>query len=142
LSASRPGRFNPRERDPGSHLIGWVCPRDGLDAVLKIKDSYPSRESNPSRAARSLVPIFPCVCKKKENVLVLGRQSVPFCGISTSVGITVNSSRPVTCRPIGPSKFPTLRFSISESDNVNFVTKPSPIFNIQPFSNLCTNQGR
>jgi hypothetical protein len=33
-SASRPGRFNPGERAPGTHWIGgWVSPRAGLDAV-------------------------------------------------------------------------------------------------------------
>jgi len=33
LSASRPCRFTPRERSPGTHWIeGWVGPRAGLDA--------------------------------------------------------------------------------------------------------------
>jgi hypothetical protein len=33
-SASRPCRFNPRERAPSTHWIGgWVNPRAGLDAV-------------------------------------------------------------------------------------------------------------
>jgi hypothetical protein len=37
-SASRPGRFNPRERGPGTHWIGgWVGPRAGLDDVEKSK---------------------------------------------------------------------------------------------------------
>jgi hypothetical protein len=31
-SASRPGRFTPRERTPGTHWIGWVGPRAVLDA--------------------------------------------------------------------------------------------------------------
>jgi hypothetical protein len=34
-SASRPGRFTPEERDPGTHSIGWVGPRAGLDHVQK-----------------------------------------------------------------------------------------------------------
>jgi hypothetical protein len=35
-SASRPGRFTPRERAPGTHWIGgWVGPRAGLDDVDK-----------------------------------------------------------------------------------------------------------
>jgi hypothetical protein len=35
-----PGRFNPRERTPGSHCIGgWVGPRAGLDTVVKKKIS-------------------------------------------------------------------------------------------------------
>jgi hypothetical protein len=35
-SASRPGRFTPRERAPGTRWIGgWVGPRAVLDAVVK-----------------------------------------------------------------------------------------------------------
>jgi hypothetical protein len=34
LSASRPGRFTPRERAPGTHwIVGWVDPRAGQDDV-------------------------------------------------------------------------------------------------------------
>jgi hypothetical protein len=41
-SASRPGRFTPRERASGTHWIGgWVGPRTGLDAVVKKKNSQP-----------------------------------------------------------------------------------------------------
>jgi hypothetical protein len=48
-SASRPGRFTPRERAPGTHWIGgWVGPRAVLDAVVKRKIHSPRRESNPS----------------------------------------------------------------------------------------------
>jgi hypothetical protein len=37
-SASRPGRFTPRERAPGTHWIGdWVGPRASLDALVKRK---------------------------------------------------------------------------------------------------------
>jgi hypothetical protein len=36
-SASRPGRFNPWERAPGTHWIGWVDARAGLDDVEKRK---------------------------------------------------------------------------------------------------------
>jgi hypothetical protein len=37
-SASRPGRFTPRERAPGTHWIGdWVCPRTGLVASARSK---------------------------------------------------------------------------------------------------------
>jgi hypothetical protein len=36
--ASRPFRFTPRERAPGTHWIGgWVGPRAGLDDVEKRK---------------------------------------------------------------------------------------------------------
>jgi hypothetical protein len=41
-SASCPGRFTPEERGPGTNWIrGWVDPRAGLDAVVKIKKSLP-----------------------------------------------------------------------------------------------------
>jgi hypothetical protein len=47
-SASRPGRFAPRERAPGTHWIGgWVGPRAVLDAVVKRKIPSPRWESNP-----------------------------------------------------------------------------------------------
>jgi hypothetical protein len=37
-SASRPGRFTPAERVPGTHWIGsWVDPRASLDDVEKRK---------------------------------------------------------------------------------------------------------
>jgi hypothetical protein len=47
-SDSRPGRFTPRERAPGTQLIGgWVDPRAGLDAVMKRKIPSPCQDSNP-----------------------------------------------------------------------------------------------
>jgi hypothetical protein len=47
-SASRSGRFTPRERVPGTHGIGgWVGPRAVVDAVVKRKIPSPRRESNP-----------------------------------------------------------------------------------------------
>jgi hypothetical protein len=47
-SASRPGRFTPRERAPGTHWIGgWLGPRAVLDAVVKRKIPSHCRESNP-----------------------------------------------------------------------------------------------
>jgi hypothetical protein len=46
-SASRPGRFTPRERAPGTNWTGgWVGPRAVLDAVVKRKIPSPRRESN------------------------------------------------------------------------------------------------
>jgi hypothetical protein len=37
-STSRPGRFTPREKGPGTHWIGsWVDLRAGLDDLEKIK---------------------------------------------------------------------------------------------------------
>jgi hypothetical protein len=47
-SVTRPGRFIPRERTPGTPWIGgYVGPRAGLDAVEKRKIHSPHRESNP-----------------------------------------------------------------------------------------------
>jgi hypothetical protein len=46
-SASRTGRFTPRERAPGTHWIGgWVGPRAVLDTVVKREIPSPQRESN------------------------------------------------------------------------------------------------
>jgi hypothetical protein len=48
-SATRPGRFTPRERAPGTHWIGGcVDPRAILDAVVTRKMPSPHRESKPS----------------------------------------------------------------------------------------------
>jgi hypothetical protein len=47
-SASRPGRFIPRERVPGTHWIGGsVGPRAVLDAAVKRKITSSRRKSNP-----------------------------------------------------------------------------------------------
>jgi hypothetical protein len=47
-SASRPGRFTPRERALGTNWIrGWLGPRAVLDALVKRKIPIPCRESNP-----------------------------------------------------------------------------------------------
>jgi hypothetical protein len=47
-SPSHTGRFEPRERAPGTHLIGgWVGPRAGLEAVVKRKFPSPCRDCNP-----------------------------------------------------------------------------------------------
>jgi hypothetical protein len=46
-SASRPGRFNLREKAPVTHWIGgWVGLRAVLDTVVKRKILSPHRESN------------------------------------------------------------------------------------------------
>jgi len=59
MSASRPGRFTPRERAAGTHQIGgWVGPRDGLDAVVKRKIPIPYiRVTEEVIAGRNLCPI-------------------------------------------------------------------------------------
>jgi hypothetical protein len=60
-SASRPGRFTPRERAPGTHWIGgWVGPRTVLEAVVKRKIPSPPpgiEPCNPDGLAHSIVPI-------------------------------------------------------------------------------------
>jgi hypothetical protein len=46
-SASRPGRFTPRERPLGTHWIGgWVGPRAVLDAVVKRRIPSFRQKSN------------------------------------------------------------------------------------------------
>jgi hypothetical protein len=51
--ASRPGRFIPGKREPGTHRIeGWVGPRARLDAMEKRK-ILSCRKSNPDRPARN-----------------------------------------------------------------------------------------
>jgi hypothetical protein len=46
-SASRPGRFTPRETAPGIHWIGgWVSPRAVQDAAVKRKIPSHRRESH------------------------------------------------------------------------------------------------
>jgi hypothetical protein len=50
-SASRPGRFTPGERAPGTHRIGgWVGPRTGLEDVEKILDPTRTQNSDDSAA--------------------------------------------------------------------------------------------
>jgi hypothetical protein len=50
-SASRPGRFTPGERAPGTHSIGgWVGPKTGLDDVEKRKCFDPT-------GTRTLTPL-------------------------------------------------------------------------------------
>jgi hypothetical protein len=47
-SASRFGRFIPRETDPGTYWIGgWVGTRAVLDTVVKREIPRPRWESNP-----------------------------------------------------------------------------------------------
>jgi hypothetical protein len=46
-SASHPGCFTPRERDPGTNWIGgWLGPRVGLDMVVKRNIPSPCWDSN------------------------------------------------------------------------------------------------
>jgi hypothetical protein len=52
-SASRPGRFIPGERAPGTHWIGgWVDPRSGLDdAEIRKFLNLPGLELRPPRSS-------------------------------------------------------------------------------------------
>jgi hypothetical protein len=55
-SASRPGRFTPRERAPDTHWTGgWLGPRAVLAAVVKRKIPSPRRKSNPRTPIVQLV---------------------------------------------------------------------------------------
>jgi len=58
-SASHPGRFTSREREPGTHCTGgWVGFRAGLDIVLKRKIPSPCWKSNPNHSI--IQPIASC----------------------------------------------------------------------------------
>jgi hypothetical protein len=71
-SASRPGRFIPRERAPGAHWIGgWVGPRAVLDAVVKRKIPSPHRESNPR------TPIIQPVAQRYTDWAITDLKSFP-----------------------------------------------------------------
>jgi hypothetical protein len=57
-SASRPGRFTPGERTPGTHSIGgWVDPRAGLYDVMKILDPTGTRTPTSWSSNLQLVAI-------------------------------------------------------------------------------------
>jgi hypothetical protein len=68
LSASRTGRFIPKERATGTHCTGgWVGPRAVLDTVVERKIPSPRRESNPR------IPIVQPVAQLCSNRLSLYR---------------------------------------------------------------------
>jgi hypothetical protein len=65
-SASRPGRFTHRERDPGTHWIGGcVGPRAVLDTLGKRKIPSPRRELNPRTPIIQPVEIVNTKTKQK-----------------------------------------------------------------------------
>jgi hypothetical protein len=67
-SASRPGRFTPKERAPGTHWIGgFVGTRTVLDAVVKREIPSPRRESNP------VTPIVQPVAQRYTDSAVMGQ---------------------------------------------------------------------
>jgi hypothetical protein len=58
-SASRPGRFTPGERAPGTHWIGgWVGPRTGLDDVEKRKILDPTGTRTPTSPSQNQALYF------------------------------------------------------------------------------------
>jgi hypothetical protein len=58
LSASRPGRSNPRERNGGMHWIGsWIDLRAGLDLGPKKNILVPTRYRTPKRPSHTLVTV-------------------------------------------------------------------------------------
>jgi hypothetical protein len=73
-SASRPGRFTPRETAPGNHWIGGrVGPRAVLDA-MKRKIPSPRRESNPRTPTVSTV----WSCPKDDSMSMCAREQEHF----------------------------------------------------------------
>jgi hypothetical protein len=52
--------FTPKERTPGTHWMGWVALRAGLDAGARREILCPSRGSNPGRSVRRQT--LHCLC--------------------------------------------------------------------------------
>jgi hypothetical protein len=72
-SASRPGRFTPRERAADTPWIGgWVGPRVVLDAAVKRKIPSPRRESNPRTRSSTKMNLITL----KLNLCIVGRISL------------------------------------------------------------------
>jgi hypothetical protein len=68
-----PGRFTPRERAPGTHLIrGWVDLRAVLDAVVKRKIPSPHRESDPR------TPIIQSVAQRYTDWAIMAPRSTLY----------------------------------------------------------------
>jgi hypothetical protein len=58
-SGSRPGRFAPRERAPGTHWIGgWVGPKTVLKAVSKRKIKTSEESSTKKTAENQVARLF------------------------------------------------------------------------------------
>jgi hypothetical protein len=77
-SASRPGRFTPRERAPGTHWIGgWVGSRAVLYAVLNRKIPSPRRESNLK------TPIVQSIAQRDTDLVITALISVITSGVYT-----------------------------------------------------------
>jgi hypothetical protein len=91
-SASRPGRFIPRKRAPGTHWIGgWVGPRTVLDVVVKRKIPSPHRESNPRTPIVqpvaqcytdwAITALCMCICALKNIDCIAPASLIIFCHI-------------------------------------------------------------
>jgi hypothetical protein len=91
ILVGRPGRFTPRKRAPGTHLIGgWVSPRAFLDVVVKRKISSPRRESN------SKTPIVQPVAQRYTTLLNLTRSIL----LKTDALTRLCDSRPTSCMSV------------------------------------------
>jgi hypothetical protein len=69
-SASRPGRFTPRERAPDTHWIGgWTDPRDVLDAVVRRKFPAPAgnRTLEPRSTSANPIELSRLLQRKQRN---------------------------------------------------------------------------
>jgi hypothetical protein len=95
-STSRPGRFTPEERAPGTDCIrGWVDSRAGLDDAEKRKILDPTgtrtptpRSSNPTTLSRLLILI-----SKLRNILIAQRQFLTHCIHRARRAITLRHCR-------------------------------------------------
>jgi hypothetical protein len=75
-SASRPGRFTPRERAPGTHWIGdWVGPRAGLDVVVKKKTSLDLPEKYDVLISKRILKIHVWISVCKGTALGYGQDN-------------------------------------------------------------------
>jgi hypothetical protein len=102
-SASRPGRFTPGERTPGSHWIGgWVDPRAGLDDVEKRKFlTLPRLELRPlGRPTRSLSLYRLLELLSIQNIYFFRQHKNSLRGIQMNIYIKfLNLKRTTCCDP-------------------------------------------
>jgi hypothetical protein len=91
-SASRPGRFTPREGAPGTRWIGdWVGTRAVLDAVLKRKIPNPRRKSNPRTPIVQLLKLSKRKIQNNKNYYIRSFFSKILCSYIVPLKYIVNS---------------------------------------------------
>jgi hypothetical protein len=98
-SASRLGRFTPKERSPGTLWIGgWLGPRAVLDAVVKRKIPSPRRKSNPRTPIvykqNKYEDCLAASCCLSRKTILRRHPSVYFC-VAVFAAFVVNV---ITCR--------------------------------------------